>query len=445
MSGKSDKSVKGQREHNAGKWILSYATKRGDRLNDFRDFKDDVETTHEIEVGPEPGSVLRTGKCAELIVPPMPVVPIESDFILKGNESKSETSSSSTQVPAVVDERAYKTALLMHNGKAAEWQTAIKAATGHKSRCESQYLPAIFAWLVSRLDHDLKGRLSQEPQFDVLNDAYPKDPCALLALIGTVMSKGVMNDEASDNFELIRDMFAADALMKDQQSLVDYAKVIKDKMQHVQSKPAWKFDTVDANGLVTGTRYAFDEEFFVLLMFHGLSKKYNTAKIEYSNDVASMAITRCKTFDNLINHFSQVRSTTTGDTVAASTLTTTPKHNKSKPNNNKDSKAKGAKSDSKFNAKLTRPCKHCNGAHWDNKCTSEAAKAANKAYKAAKEAKSNSQPAGNEGPSQDEISRVLSHLREKESRKAATLAIETKQNAANEELKYLLAAYSANN
>ena len=32
-------------------------------------------------------------------------------------------------------------------------------------------------------------------------------------------------------------------------------------------------------------------------MYHGLSKKYNTAKIEYSNDVASGAITRYKSFD----------------------------------------------------------------------------------------------------------------------------------------------------
>jgi hypothetical protein len=442
MSGKIDKSVKGQRESKAGKWILSYATKRGDRLNDFRDFKDDVEITHEIEVGPEPGSVLRTGKCAELIVPPMPRVPIESDFILKEDETKSaKPSRSSSPVMPAVDERAFKTALLEHTGKVAEWQSAIKAATGHKSKCESQYLPAIFAWLMSRLDHDLKGRLSQEQQFETLNDAYPKDPCALLELIGTVMSKGVMNDEASDNFELIRDMFSADALMKDQQTLVDYAKVIKDKMQRVQSKAVWKFDTTDDTGTVTGTRYAFDEEFFVLLMYHGLSKKYNTAKIEYSNDVASMAITRCKMFDNLINHFSQVRSTTTGDTVSASTLTTTPKHSKPKPN--KDGKGKtSAKSDSKFNPKLARPCKHCNGAHWDNKCTSDAAKAAQKAIKATKDAKSNTQPS-NDGPTQDEISRVLAHLREKESRKAATLAIESKQDAAKEELKYLLAAYSA--
>jgi hypothetical protein len=451
MSTKNDKSSKSVREANAGSWILDYDHNRSKRLSDFSYFKDDCEMTHETKVGPEPGGVLRTGKCVQLTVPPQPIVPIEADYYITPDssttpaEQKSGKNSTPPTSAPTVDERAYKTAVMVHELEKAEWQTASKNQVTHKSKCESQYLPAIFAWLLSRLSHDLKTRVQQETTFDALNDAYPKDPCQLLALISTVMSRGTMDDDASDNFELIRDLFAPEASMKDNQSLVDYSKAIKDKKLHIQSKPAWTYESLDVvSGTVT-TCHAFDEEFFVLLMFHGLSKQYTEAKTQYLNDVAAGAINRYKTFDGLINHFSKMRSATTGDIVSATTLTAVKSQkssNSKQKSKNKDKKSAGGNK-TKFDAKKGRPCAHCNGAHWDSDCTSEAAKTARKASAAMKDAKSNARPS-TDGPTKDEIAKAILFLREKESRKAETLATAAiAQNVSGDELKYLLEMHAA--
>jgi hypothetical protein len=91
-----------------------------------------------------------------------------------------------------------------------------------------------------------------------------------------------MDDEGFDNFELVRDLFASSNIMKDQhQTLVDF----KDKMLQLQSKSAYSISyTQDGQDMVF---HALTEEFFVNLMFPNLSKKYDTAKIEYTYSVSS--------------------------------------------------------------------------------------------------------------------------------------------------------------
>jgi hypothetical protein len=43
----------------------------------------------------------------------------------------------------------------------------------------------------------------QEQTYDAIADAYPKDPWALISLVVSVMTKGALNDEVSDSFDLI--------------------------------------------------------------------------------------------------------------------------------------------------------------------------------------------------------------------------------------------------
>ena len=113
-----------------------------------RNWKEDCELTHENSVGAEAGPVLRTGTYTKLPVSKAPEVPIQLDFQIDEDEN-------------VVDERAYKTALLIHSGELAVWHASVKASTHHKINCESKYLPALYAWVFGRLDHDLKSRLMQ--------------------------------------------------------------------------------------------------------------------------------------------------------------------------------------------------------------------------------------------------------------------------------------------
>ena len=54
----------------------------------------------------------------------------------------------------------------------------------------------------------------QEQTYAAIADAYPKDPWALISLVVSVMTKGALNDEVSDSFDLIR----------------DFAKLMRDKM-----------------------------------------------------------------------------------------------------------------------------------------------------------------------------------------------------------------------
>ena len=73
----------------------------------------------------------------------------------------------------------------------------------------------------------------QEQTYDAIADAYPKDPWALISLVVSVMTKGALNDEVSDSFDLIR----------------DFAKLMRDKMQQVNSRNEFKVEYVDS---VTG-------------------------------------------------------------------------------------------------------------------------------------------------------------------------------------------------
>lgn len=176
-------------------------------------------------------------------------------------------------------------------------------------------------------------------------------------------------------------------------------------------------------------------------MYHGLSKKYNTAKIEYSNDVASGAITRYKSFDTLIN-----RSIATGETVSATTLVTDEKpFNKSKKkggnkdkskdtkDKNKDKSKPSAATKTKYDSSKGRPCKHCNGAHWDNECTSVNPKPT----------KSNGGRKSDDEPSSEEIDKVARYVRQQDAKKAATLATQRKQDDEKEYEYNLLSAYYA--
>ena len=79
------------------------------------------------------------------------------------------------------------------------------------------------------------------------------------------MTKGALNDEVSDSFDLIRDMFAPEAAMKDQQSLVDFAKIMRDKMQQVISRNEFKVEYVDSVTGLDVVKHTFNEEFFTLV------------------------------------------------------------------------------------------------------------------------------------------------------------------------------------
>ena len=290
-----------------------------------------------------------------------------------------------------------------------------KSAQLHQDDCERKSLPKLFVWIMARLDRDLRSRVEQDARYSVLDLALPRDPAALMTLIESVMSRGDMDDEGFDNFELVRDLFSSAWVMKDTQSLTDGVRMFRDKLAHVQSKAPYFCTYNNAEGNEV-THQAFTEEFFVHLMYHNLSPKYDQAKIAYTNSVSSDAIKRITTFDGLVKHFSSVRNVTTGDNVSATTLTTDtskkPGKGKGKGNKNKqpksEDKGKGKGDPPKpkrvrvFDPLVHRPCTHCSGAHFDNACPSPK-----------KQVKTSGDP------SQEEIAKVMKHLQAKRADKQA--------------------------
>lgn len=417
---KTDKQSSNSREANAGKWILSYDSKRSKRIGDFRDFKEDCINMHESIVGAELGPILKMGKAVEFEIGITPKLPLESEHLDENGD---------------LNRCEFADAMTVYEKDKTMWLQNAKSAQHHKNECVRKHLPELFVWIMSRLDHDLRSRLEQQSLYSVLSTAVPRDPPALMDLIENVMMKGDMDDEGYDNFELIRDLFVAANVMKDSQSLADYSKLMKDKLAQVNSKPAFQCKTVNEHGEDT-IFYAFDEEFFVNLMFNNLSKKYDTAKIEYTNSVSTGAITRVTTFDALVKHFSSVRSTSTGDHVSATTLTTSAKHTKSSGGKNKGksktsggNQQKNPKSD-KPKKERTRPCKHCKGEHWDNHCPTIS--------------KKESKAPASGGPTSEEIAKVVKHLREEKAKKeAAALAASNAALCTQEEIDYALQSYAA--
>ena len=422
---KSDKQSNNSREANSGTWLLSYQSKRSKRIGDFRDFKEDCINTHESQVGAELGPILKLGKLVPLEVGDTPRAPLEKEYI---------------DQDGVLDERAYADAATLFEKNKVMWLQTAKSVQHHTDECVRKHLPNLFVWIMSRLDHDLRSRVEQQSEYYNLSIAMPRDPPALMNLIENLMMKGDLDDEGFDNFELIRDLFASANVMKDSRSLADFSKIMRDKMLQVNSKTAYQCKTVDELGNDT-IFYAFNEEFFVNLMFNNLSKKYETAKIEYSNAVSSGAITRINTFDALVKHFSSVRSTSTGDHVSATTLTSSAKNTKSK--DGKRNKGKSKTSGSKDNkatkdkdkpkTERSRPCRHCNGEHWDNHCPTTSKK----------EVKA---PDSNSGPTSEEIAKVVKHLKaEKAKKEAAALAASAAALCTQEEIDYALETYAASN
>lgn len=420
---KSDKQSNNSREANSGTWLLTYQSKRSKRVGDFREFKDDCINTHESLVGAELGPILKVGKLVPLAMGVTPKAPIESEHLVDGK----------------LDERAFADAVTEFEKNKVMWLQTAKSVQHHADECARKHLPNLFVWIMARLDHDLRSRVEQQPEYYGLSIAVPRDPPALLNLIETVMMKGDLDDEGFDNFELVRDLFAAANVMKDSQSLSDFAKVMKDKLVQIQSKSAYKCDTVNELGEPI-TFYAFNEEFFVNLMFNNLSKKYDTAKIEYTNSVSTGAIKRITTFDALVKHFSSVRSTSTGDHVSATTLTTNVKTNNKADkasggkNNKGKSKASGdgqnKKSKDKPKKERTRPCRHCNGEHWDNHCPTAS--------------KKESKAPDSSGPTKEEIAKVLTYLNaEKAKKEAAALAASKAALCTQEEIDFALQSYAA--
>lgn len=413
---KSEKQSNSSRESNAGTWILTYESKRSKRIGDFREFKDDCINTHESLVGAELGPMLKLGAPVPFEMGTTPKEPLTSEYLDSNGD---------------LNEREYADAKTIYERDKTMWLQNAKSAQYHRDECVRKHLPALFVWVMSRLDHDLRSRVEQQALYSSLSVAVPRDPAALMDLIETVMMKGDMDDEGFDNFELIRDLFAAANVMKDSQSLVDFAKVMKDKMTQVQSKAAYRCQTTDDAGDEV-TFYAFNEEFFVNLMFNNLSKKYDTAKIEYTNSVSSGAIKRISTFDALVKHFSSVRSTATGDNVSASALTTASKTTKPKSGKTKDkSKTTSgkAKSGDKPKKERARPCKHCNGEHWDNHCPTAK--------------KKDVKSSDNGGPTQEEIAKVVKHLQAEKAKKQAEALAASRSLCTQEEIDYALESYKA--
>ena len=395
---------------NQGAWKLSYSSARSTRINDFREFKEDCIATHEEKCGAGAGPVLKLGKVTLKPSPIPPLVPLENDF------RKLEDG-----------ERKYASALLVYRGEEAVYLQACKSAQHHLDNCQDTVLPKLFVWILSRLEQDLRSRVEQESEFSTLENNRPRDPVALMDLIESVVTKGDMDDEGYDDFVALKDLFSAPP-MKDNQSLSEGVRMFRDKMAHFQAKPAYQTTVVDEDGNDTAAS-VFTEEFFVHLMFHNLPKKFDEAKVSYTNQVTSEAIKRIKTFDALTKYFSSVRNVTTGDTVSASALTAVDTKKGSAGKNKKGGAKKAAdaaKSQPKrvFKSGTHRKCRHCNGDHFDDLCTS-----------------SKKQVNTSTEPSQDEIAKVVEHLRKKkEAKEAKALAA---KKLTHEDIEVALAEYAS--
>lgn len=433
----------------AGKWILSYGSSRAERVSDFQDFKDDCESTHESMVGSEVGPVLKTCSYASVSVSNAPDPVVRADFITvalqpseEGKEDGSGAGSDAAAPTEHFDERAYMAALRDYKVAESLFIQESKSAQMFKLDCERKHLPALFVWLLSRLDRGLRTRVEGDSRYAGLYAAHPRNPCDLMDLIEIVMTKGDIRDEAFESFEVIQDLFGSSLKMRDDQSIVDFEKLIKDKQRFIQSKPLWNVDYVTPGSTTIKSKCVFNEEFFVNLMFTNLSKQYETAMIDYSNQISAGAIKRRTTFEGLTDYFSQVRSNTTGDMVSATTLTTL----KSSSGDPK----KQYKEDGSNNPARVRPCSHCGGAHWDSKCPTLAKKKTKSKSKPAKPGAGSAKKkaaAQDDSPTATEIAKALVHVRSTEAKKASTLAAFSGKAFADvteDEYQNLLSAYADN-
>jgi hypothetical protein len=73
----------------------------------------------------------------------------------------------------------------------------------------------LFVWIMSRLNHDLRSKIKQQSTYSSLSIAAPRDPPALMDLIETVMLKGDMDGEGSEEEKAAR-------LQYDRNCLFDY-------------------------------------------------------------------------------------------------------------------------------------------------------------------------------------------------------------------------------
>ena len=191
---KTDKQSSNSREANAGKWLLSYDSKRSKRIGDFRDFKENCINMHESLVGAELGPILKTGVPVKFEIGVTPKMPLESEHHDENG---------------VLKQREFADAVTLYKKDKAMWLQNAKSAQHHRDECVRKHLPNLFVWLMARLDHDLRSRVEQQASYSALSTAVPRDPPALMSLIENVMMKGDMDDEGFDNFELIRDLFTA--------------------------------------------------------------------------------------------------------------------------------------------------------------------------------------------------------------------------------------------
>jgi hypothetical protein len=424
-----EKATTASRVSNPGTWTLTHNSSRSIRINDFREFKEDCLNTHENLCGAAAGAFLKTGSITARAVSDAPDVPMRSDFEKDGSFFDKD----------IDPERAYLQASAVYQGKHAMYLTSVKSAQHHKDDCETNVLPKTFVWILSRLDRDLRSRVDQDATFAALETAAVRDPVALLKLVEAVMSKGDMDDEGRDDYVAVRDLFG-DLVLKDTQSLTDGVRMFRDKMAHIQSKPAYYCKYNDDLG-TEQIKQAFTEEFFVHLMFDNLPKKYDEAKVAYANQVSSSAIIRIVTFDALVKYFSLVRNVATGESVSATALATTGstkkgkgKDFKSKPKSGaktKDKAASGSKPKRVFVPGTHRECRHCKGAHFDDMCP---------------QGEKRSTKSSASDPSQEEISKVLAYLNakkaEKQAKEAKALAAQRQQCTA-EEMEILLEQYAA--
>ena len=398
---------------NSGEWKLSYSTTRSTRISDFREFKEDCIASHEEKCGAAAGPVLKLGQVTLKQAPIPPIIPMGADF--EEEEDK---------------ERKYQAAMLVFKGEEATYYQACKSAQTHKDKCYDDVLPKLFVWILGRLVQDLRSRVEQESRFALLETARPRDPVALMDLIESVMIKGDMDDEGYDDFVALKDIFCAPP-MKDAQALSEGVRIYKDKMAHFQSKPAYQRTVQDELGQST-TQSVFTEEFFVHLMFHNLPKKFDEAKVAYTNQVTSEAIKRCKTFDALGKYFSSVRNVTTGDTVSATALTTVKDKKGSTGKKSKGGTGKSSGADKPKPAKRVfkpgthRKCRHCKGDHFDDLCPSP-----KKPVNASTD------------PSQDEIAKVLEHLRQKKADKEAKALAASAKKLTAEDIEDALEEYAS--
>jgi hypothetical protein len=350
------KSTNPKKAGNEGKWTLSYAANRSDRLQQLQEFIDDCEKQHQRFAGSEIGPYLKRRTLPAMPVGNQPTVPVQATYQLPNNGGD--------------DVAAYRTAVDTYEKDKSLWFLKCKNAESFIHECTKTYLPKLFVYLQGRCDANLRVRLEQHASWDAIEQANPRSPLALLDLIREVLQKGEISDVGYEKYETLKDLFSPGMAMKQGHSLSDYEKVVRDRMRFIQGKDYWKKDVTDANGVVSRISI-FDEEFFVNLMFDNLTKPFQSAKIDYTNDIASTAVIRKKTFGDFVDYFSQIR-THSGQHVATA-LVTNKKKSRGKGSGQKDKTSDKSennyKADGSNDPRRTRNCSKCDGAHWDNHCS----------------------------------------------------------------------------